>query len=175
MSSAQTSFLDEGKKKVKHRPKTLDSSPDLRPVVARYQESMRFPVNIYGKGEDRYDALASQDALTYVKLCERDGVIEDEFLYERRILERELAGRSVGEELEEAKQKSNNIIRFLRLGGRLQEKVWKDTAAKRSLLRAHFPDKFGKGGTQDITGYSGGKVGALFNGVWDGYHKKYNH
>jgi len=175
MVLTQTSFLDDGKERGKPRRKAPIHRVDSRPVQALYQAPFRFPVKVYEKGLDRSDALASRDALEYVKLCERDGVIEDEFLYEVGLLERELVGRSVGEELEEAKQKSNNIIRFLRLGGRLQEKVWKDTAAKRGLLRDHFPDKFGKGGTQDITGYNKGKIGALFNGVWDGYHKKYNH
>jgi len=138
--------------------------------------SIRFgPQDIYDNGFDRADALGSRDALTYVKLCERDGIIEDKFLYEVGLLERELADRSVGEELEAARLKSNNIIRFLRLGGRLKEAVWKDTAAKRGLLRDHFPEKFGKGGIQDITGYSKPKIGALFNGVWDGYKKKYKY
>lgn len=136
-------------------------------------------INYQKLEEQRVEALASQDAKTYSRLCAELGVEpEDCFLIERAEADRLVADGIVDLENITRNQRSGNprrrqrkrtanpakYQRFLNdalsiydSSGRFSD----DADTKRRVLQSHFPYRFTQ--RQPIDGYDDAKVGKLFN------------
>jgi hypothetical protein len=145
--------------------------------------SMDLENKIEEKEKKRKSALARQDALSYVKLCDKLGVddIEDGALYNRGLMELDFKSSvreqkdSELDELVEKEEKRQYHLGFLKRAKLLYSTDLSSSALKKkSLLSEFYPNRFGNGSTQDLARYTDAEIGKVFKSVYNSYSRKYN-